>query len=127
MISCPLSKKNNSKFAELTRELMKNKDISDLIDLQSMMKEMLKQGTEALLKAELDKELGNLKYNREVEKDNYRYGYSQKTDKSEAGDIKLNIPRDRNGEFEPELVPKNSTDISTIQDKVLSMYAKGMS
>lgn len=106
---------------------MKSGDISDLMDLQSMMKEMLKQGTEALLEAELDKELGYSKYNREAEKENYRNGYSEKTVKSDAGDIRLNIPRDRNGRFEPEIVPKNSTDISTIQDKVISMYAKGMS
>lgn len=122
-----LMEKNNSKIAKLTRELMKNGDLSDMMDLQSMMKEMLKQGTETLLEAELDKELGYSKYNRELPKENYRNGYSEKTVKSDAGDIKLNIPRDRNGEFEPELVPKNSTDISTIQDKVLSMYAKGMS
>lgn len=120
-------KKNDSKIGKLARELLENGDITDMTDLQKVMNEMLKQGTEALLEAELEKELGYSRYNRKAEKENYRNGYSEKTVKSDAGDIQLSIPRDRNGEFEPEIVPKNSRDISSIQDKVLSMYAKGMS
>ena len=50
-----------------------------------------------------------------------------KTVKSNYGKVDLDVPRDRNGEFEPEVVKKNQTDISSIEDQVLSMYAKGMS
>lgn len=121
-----MKEKGNDKIAKFMRELVAEGDIEGMMDLQSMMKQMLKQGTEAFLEAELEDDLGYSRYNRQMEKDNYRNGYSEKTVRSNAGDIKLNIPRDRNGEFEPKIVPKNSTDISNIQDKVLSMYAKGM-
>jgi transposase-like protein len=112
---------------EFTKELLQSGDITDVISLQSMLKEMLKQGVETLLESELDEELGYPKHDKEIEKSNYRNGYSGKTVKSDLGEIRLNIPRDRNNEFEPELVPKHSSDISAIQDKVISMYSKGMS
>lgn len=112
---------------ELTKELLQSGDITDVISLQSMLKEMLKQGVETLLESELDEELGYPKHDKQIEKSNYRNGYSEKTVKSDLGEIRLNIPRDRNNEYEPELVPKHSSDISAIQDKVISMYSKGMS
>jgi len=112
---------------ELTKELLQSGDITDVISLQSMLKEMLKQGVETLLESELDEELGYPKHDKQIEKSNYRNDYSGKTVKSDLGEIRLNIPRDRNNEYEPELVPKHSSDISAIQDKVISMYSKGMS
>lgn len=112
---------------ELTKELLKTNDIKDVVELQSMLKDMLKQGVETLLESELDEELGYPKYDSQTEKSNYRNGYSGKTVKSDLGEIRLDIPRDRNNDFEPVLVPKHSSDISAIQDKVISMYAKGMS
>ena len=54
-------------------------------------------------------------------------GYSNKTVKSTYGEIDVNVPRDREGSFEPQAIPKRSRDISGIEDKVLSMYAKRMS
>ena len=58
---------------------------------------------------------------------NSRNGHSRKTLKTSAGKIDINIPRDRNGEFEPRILPKNQTSISTeIEGKIISMYAKGM-
>ena len=88
---------------------------------------MLKQGVENLLSSELEEELGYEKHDRSTEKDNYRNGYSKKIVRSDLGEIDLSIPRDRNNDFEPELVPKHTRDISAIEDKVISMYAKGMS
>ena len=60
------------------------------------------------------------------ETDNRRNGYSKKTVTSSMGNIDLDIPRDRDGEFEPQIVKKHQTDISNIEDQVLSMHAKGM-
>ena len=60
------------------------------------------------------------------ETDDSRNGYSPKTVTSSMGTINLDIPRDRKGDFEPQIVKKNQTDISNIEDQVLSMYAKGM-
>ena len=116
-----------SKTSELVKQLMENEGVNDVVGLQSILKDMLKQGVENLLTSELDEELGYDKYERKNEKDNYRNGYSKKTVRSDLGELDLSIPRDRNNEFEPELVPKNTRDISAIEDKVISMYAKGMS
>lgn len=64
---------------------------------------------------------------RNKETDNSRNGYSEKTLKTSLGDLELAVPRDRNGEFEPQLVKKNQTTLSgDIEEKILSMYAKGM-
>lgn len=58
---------------------------------------------------------------------NKRNGYSTKTLKSQYGEFPIDIPRDRNGEFEPKLIPKYQRDISGIEEKVISLYARGMS
>lgn len=116
-----------SRISELTKELMDKESVKDVAGLQSILKDMLKQGVENLLTSELEEELGYEKYDRDTDKSNYRNGYSKKTVRSDLGEIDLNIPRDRNNEYEPELVPKHTRDISAIEDKVISMYAKGMS
>lgn len=80
------------------------------------------------LEAELDEELGYSKYDfRNKETDNSRNGYSSKKLKTSFGDVEVSTPRDRKGEFEPQLLKKNQTSISQdIEEKILSMYAKGM-
>ena len=118
--------KKKSKLSELTMELMKETEITDVVGLQGLLKEMLKNGVETLLSAELDEELGYERYDNSIDKTNYRNGTSKKTVRSDLGEIELNIPRDRNSKFEPQIVAKNSRDISAIEDKVISMYAKGM-
>ena len=75
---------------------------------------MLKNGVEALLEAELDDELGYEKYDNTTPKSNYRNGTSKKTVRTDLGEVELNIPRDREGEFEPQIVPKDSRDLSAI-------------
>ncbi|TAH63365.1 MAG: IS256 family transposase [Anaerolineaceae bacterium] len=96
-------------------------------DVQDMLKDLLGDTLQGLLEAELDDELGYSKYdysNKDTE--NSRNGYSKKKVVSSMGEIGLDIPRDRNGEFEPQIVKKHQTDVSNIEDQVLSMYAKGM-
>ena len=96
-------------------------------DVQDMLKDLLGDTLQGLLEAELDDELGYSKYdysNKETE--NSRNGYSKKKVVSSMGEIGLDIPRDRNGEFEPQIIKKHQTDVSNIEDQVLSMYAKGM-
>ena len=75
----------------------------------------------------MDQQLGYSKYDyKNKDTDDSRNGFSKKTVTSSMGDIDLDIPRDRKGDFEPKAVKKNQTDISNIEDQVLSMYAKGM-
>ena len=99
----------------------------DAGDVQDMLKDLLGDTLQGMLEAEMDEQLGYSKYDyKNKSTTDSRNGYSKKTVTSSAGDIELDIPRDRNGEFEPKVVKKNQTDVSNIEDQVLSMYAKGM-
>jgi len=85
---------------------------------------------EEMLEVERDDYLGYSKHERKKDTENLsrdlRNGYSPKTVRSSQGDIKLDIPRDREGQFKPELIRKHQNDISQIEDKIISMYARGM-
>lgn len=99
----------------------------DAQDVQEMLKDLLGDTLQGMLEAEMDAQLGYSKYDfKNKDTDDSRNGYSKKTVVSSLGEIDLDIPRDRKGEFEPMVVKKNQTDISNIEDQVLSMYAKGM-
>lgn len=80
-----------------------------------------------MLGAETNQKLRYSQYDyQNKDTDDSRKGYSKKTDVSSLGEIDLDIPRDRKGEFDPQVVKKNQTDISNIEDQVLSMYVKDM-
>lgn len=99
----------------------------DTDDVHSMLKNLLGDTLQGMLEAELEDDLGYSKYDyKNKETDNRRNGFSKKTVTSSMRGISLDIPRDRDGEFEPQVVKKHQTDISSIEDQVLSMYAKGM-
>lgn len=92
-----------------------------------MLKDLLGDTLQRILKAEMEDDLGYSRYDyANKEADNRRNGHSKKTITSSMGDLTIDIPRDRDGEFEPQVVKKHQTYISTIEDQVLSMYAKGM-
>lgn len=83
----------------------------DAADVQEMLKDLLGDTLQGMLEAELDEKLGYSKYDyRNKEKDDSRNGYSKKTVTSSFGEINLDIPRGRKGEFEPQTVKKNQTD-----------------
>lgn len=98
-------------------------------DVQDLFKDMVAMTLEGGLEGELDEELGYTKYDyRNKSTKNSRNGYTEKTLKSSLGEMEISVPRDRKGEFEPQLVKKNQTSLSgDIEEKILSMYAKGMS
>ena len=80
------------------------------------------------MEAELDATLGYEKNHKgDLQTDNKRNGHSTKNLKSQYGEFQIDVPRDRNGEFEPKLIPKYQRDISGIEEKVISLYARGMS
>ena len=107
--------------------LLEHYQPKDAQDIQDMLKDLLGETLQGMLEAEMDDHLGYSKYDyKNKETDDSRNGYSPKTVTSSMGTIDLDIPRDRKGEFEPQIVKKNQTDISNIEDQVLSMYAKGM-
>ncbi|WP_195890876.1 IS256 family transposase [Anaerococcus provencensis] len=94
-------------------------------DIQEVLKELLGDTMEELLKAELDEHL-DYEYGEKPLSLNTRNGSSKKTVKSSYGNIDLNIPRDREGSFEPQALKKYEKDISNIENQIISMYAKGM-
>ena len=109
------------------KSLLEHYQPKDAQDVQEMLKDLLGETLQGMLEAEMEDHLGYSKYDyRNKETDDSRNGYSPKTVTSSMGTLDLDIPRDRKGEFEPQIVKKNQTDISNIEDQVLSMYAKGM-
>lgn len=109
------------------KEFFQENEIRDIFQLNSVIKRMTGVMIEELLETERDEHLGYDKYDiSSKETDNSRNGYSPKTVRSSQGDMELKIPRDRKGSFEPQVVKKHQTDISQIGDRVISMYAKGM-
>src|SRR5699024_2632724 len=81
-----------------------------------------------MLKGEMNTHLGYQSNDKkEKETVNRRNGYGKKTVKTSTGEVDIQVPRDRNGSFEPQLIPKRQRDVSAIEDKVISMYARGMS
>ena len=111
------------------RELLQLSGTSSMEDIQNLFKETIAEFMEDGLEAELTEELGYSKYDyKNKETENSRNGYSSKKLRTSYGEVDVSIPRDRKGEFEPQLLKKNQTSISQdIEEKILSMYAKGMS
>jgi putative transposase len=102
------------------------KSIKTESDLNEFRQILTKITVEAALNAELDEHLGYDKHSK-VNGPNQRNGFSRKTLKTEEGQFELNTPRDRQGRFEPLLVKKHQTRFTSMDDKILSLYAKGMS
>lgn len=112
---------------EFINSLLEHYNPKDAKDVQEMLKDLLGDTLQGMLEAEMDDHLGYSKYDyQNKETSDSRNGFSKKTVTSSMGPITLDIPRDREGTFEPQAVKKNETDISSIEDQVLSMYAKGM-
>lgn len=113
---------------EQLRQLIKENDIKDVNGIYDTLKDMFKDVLQEMLEAEMDVTLGYGK-NEAKDKDttNIRNGYSSKTLKTKFGNIEMDIPRDRNSEFEPKIVPKYQRNISGIEDKIIALYARGMS
>ena len=119
--------KEKSKTSELTKYIMENYEINNATDLQEAIKEMFKGTLQDMMNAEFDNQIGYEKSDNIVPKENYRNGYSSKRVKSKYGEVDLTIPRDRNANFEPLIVPKNTRNISGIEDKIIGLYGRGLS
>src|SRR5699024_9318863 len=91
-------------------------------------RDMMSVILEGALDEELEQELGYRKYDyRNKETNNSRNGHSQKTMHTSYGDMQIDVPRDRNGEFEPQIIKKYQNTITQdMEEKIISMYAKGM-
>ena len=113
---------------EQIRQIISENNITSVADVYSLLRDSFKDILQELMEAEMDATLGYEKNQKgDLQSDNKRNGHSTKTLKSQYGEFQIDIPRDRNGEFEPKLVPKYQRDISGIEEKVISLYARGMS
>lgn len=114
---------------ELIKELLKETPIESGADINALMREMMAEVLNGSLESELEEELGYSRYDyKNKETDNSRNGFSKKTVHTSYGDMEIDVPRDRNGEFEPKIIPKyQNTLTQDIEEKIISMYAKGMS
>ena len=121
------SPEENERRAKI-RELLLSSNISSMDDIQNLFKETIAEFMESGLEAELDDELGYGRYDyRNKDTDNSRNGHSSKTLRTSYGDVEVAVPRDRKGEFEPQILKKNQTSVSRdIEKKILSMYETGM-
>lgn len=113
---------------EMTKEYLKQHPLKDGNDVKDMMREMLSVVLDGSLEGELDEELGYSKYDyKNKDTDNSRNGYSKKTMHTSYGDLDINVPRDRNGEYEPQMIKKHQNTVTQdMEERILSMYAKGM-
>ncbi len=116
-----LSEGKKNIIADLIREY----DIHSAEDIQDALKDLLGGTIESMLAAELDNHLGYDEYERNDSSD-ARNGKKQKQIRSKYGEMTIDVPQDRNSSFEPKVVRKRQKDISNIEDKIISMYAKGL-
>ena len=113
---------------EIFKTLIEDYNIKDTNDIKDMLKDLLSGTIQTMLEAEIEHELGYAKHSmKDKITSNARNGHSKKTVRSEYGNIDLDIPRDRNAEFEPQIIPKYQREITGIEGQILSLYAKGMS
>ena len=119
--------KNKSKN-ELVQAILDVYQPETAKDVQDALKDVFGPMFEAMLQGEMNSHLG-YENNDKGEKttNNRRNGYISKNVKTGMGEMAIDVPRDRDGSFEPQIIPKWTKDISDIDKKVLSMYAKGMS
>lgn len=104
---------------------MQEYDIETAADIQDALKDLLSGTLKELMETEMDDHLGYDRYERS-DKKNYRNGTKQKRVRSKYGEFEVDVPQDRNSSFDSKVLPKRQKDISAIDDKIISMYAKGM-
>ncbi len=124
----PRKNKRSEASMAIAKAILEQYQPSSVEEMQDALKDIFGPMFEAMLQGELDNHLGyEANDHGYKESDNRRNGYAKKTLKSSMGDVEISTPRDRDGSFDPQLIPKRTKDVSGIEDKVLAMYARGMS
>ena len=110
---------------QIIQGLLNEYDIQTAEDVQEALKDLLGGTIKELMEVEMDTHLGYQKSERS-DGDNYRNGYKTKRVNTNYGSMEIDVPQDRNSSFDPQVVKKRQKDISGIDQKIISMYAKGM-
>ena len=127
-IMAPRKNRRSKASTAIAKAIMDEYQPQTAEEMQAALKDIFGPMFESMLQGEMDSHLGYESNDHGYKNTkNRRNGYSHKTVKTIYGDIPVEVPRDRDASFEPQAIPKRSRDVSGIEDKVLSMYAKGMS
>ena len=119
--------------AELMKEYVNSQKFSSTTEIMEAMKAMFGDVLQQVMEAELDAKLGYEKSERISNNDensmskNYRNGHSKKTVKTQLGEVTIQVPRDRNGEYEPSIIGKYNRNVDGMEEKILALYSCGMS
>ena len=118
---------------EVIKELIREQKFANTTEVMGAIKDMFRDVLQEIMEAELENELGYEKQERRSENvvesmsKNYRNGHSKKKVKTQLGEVEISIPRDRNGTYEPQIIGKYSRSADGLEEKILSLYAAGMS
>ena len=118
---------------ETMREYVNSQKFTSTSEVMEAMKDMFRDVLQQVMEGELEDKLGYEKSERLSSDDensmskNYRNGYSQKTVKTQLGEVNVKVPRDRNGEYEPQIIGKYSRNADGMEEKILALYSCGMS
>jgi transposase-like protein len=119
--------------AELMKEYVRSQNFNSTTEIMEAIKEMFRDVLQQVMETELEETLGYEKSSRIPNNSetgmskNYRNGYSKKTVKTQLGEVEVKIPRDRNGEYEPKIIGKYNRNAEGMEEKILALYACGMS
>ena len=108
---------------KIAQQILDNYDLKNTQDVQDALKQVFGPIFKAILKGEMQNHLGYEKNGHTGESTNTRNGYSKKTLKTSLGEVPISVSRDRQGQFEPQIVKKCQRNVSSIEGKVLAMYA----
>ena len=115
----------------LLKEYVQSQHFTSTADIMQAMKEMFRDVIEQVMEVEMDDELGRERCQRADEPEgqakNYRNGYSKKTVKTQLGEVEIKVPRDRQGNYEPKIIGKYDRNAEGMEEKILALYACGMS
>ena len=127
-LMAPRKKKRNTAGRAIAQAILENYQPQNAEEVQDALRDIFGPMFEAMLQGEMDEHLGyGTNDHGPKNTTNRRNGYNSKTLKTTMGEVEIQAPRDRDGSFDPQIIPKRTTDVSGIEEKVLTMYAKGMS
>ena len=121
-------RERDARKEEIARAIVEEFGARTADEAQEALRQILRPTIEAMLRAELEAHLGYASNDKSPKgTSNRRNGYTPKQVRTSAGELEISVPRDRDGSFEPVAVPKGSSDLSDVESRVISMYARGMS
>ena len=124
-----MAAKRKTTEEQLANELIAKYQPETVEDMENALKSVFGPMFETMLKGEMTNHLGfeSNDHNNNKSTNNRRNGYINKSVKTKSGEVKIKVPRDRDATFEPQLIEKRKNNVSGIEDKVINMYARGMS